>query len=776
MAIFRRRYAIFGFLLANAVSPLPNAPPGFAVDTRSGNFSIEVAVDDGKLLRLIMAPFEEAAHVANRFFVRTLGIEKFNHDMLESYDALVRQLCDAEDLARTAADWSIAAFWRGTGSIYVVWPSLYYSGGPACLHSLHNVANEAGFRSYFHSLNQRYANSYSVGIDNIMTELMFTSRDIVIVPEVWGGLLGEALLRPLRSTGTRIYVYALAAASSGQGGDAPVAGFGMDGGAFARGVGSGLALGHYIRSYFDMITDPQLTLEAPMEGIFYERGSIYRERHERRRLEARKEDLVVLDNDWGLGTSKAVMAAVRRGLSALRIQVVEPENLDGAELAALYARAKVVLDLYLPGPERLQQEAALFNAWPVLASVDNGCAVDDKPLGFGAKEGARELPHLNIRHGFPFRVDPLNASMVVAAVAMIMRWHSPEGGGAGTEIGTDAHEADLDASRALAAAFRSFRRKVEGMPAAMVKNVGRVLRGSRLEFRLSVLSPEAELDFGPTLLSILYNFPLASVQLTVLSKSSFLRRWHPVLVELERRGLTDCQEGGRSYHAVRVRGVPTLVAEQAREMTVEESLATWPVLHGPLVLHVPVSSLPLLFTRNAARFIEDTVLRRMLDGRCGRLGVLVESGESGGRVNELQVLVATLNSTHLPRKVSSQWPISEEHGRATHRLATSPSTPPRKSSTMTGCPSLPSQAVEGRNASVLATPSEGIWAPRLSGRATADVAWAVCIMCDSSGAWVTLERWFRLISSTMQSSGSSRQNSACEQACAIFKNAGLPRV
>ena len=81
-------------------------------------------------------------------------------------------------------------------------------------------------------------------------------------------------------------------------------------------------------------------------------------------LAAAKEDVVIVDND----VDPALLAALRAELEPAGARLVVLEGMTRAETIALFRRAKVMIDLRLPGVELANWEAALFDACIIIGT------------------------------------------------------------------------------------------------------------------------------------------------------------------------------------------------------------------------------------------------------------------------------------------------------------------------------------------------------------------------------------------------------------------------
>ena len=218
-------------------------------------------------------------------------------------------------------------------------------------------------------------------------------------------------------------------------------------------------------------------------------------------------------------------------------------------------------------------------------------------------------------------------------------------------------------------------------------------------------------------------------------------------------------------------------SEEEDVLTVESSLATWPVTHGPLVVHVPLTgAMPLLFADGAEKFLGGVVLQRLLEAsekddnalyvgcvagklkRLHRIDVRVGGGLAVGSRGPI-ALAATIHSAHLPRSVPS-YP-----GGPGPRAAGSVKVD-KFDDGRSHC-DQPEWRIE-REAPLLplrpqeigAMASDGLWTPVFplpedwdegedEQRAT------VCAMCGSSGAWAEWARWARVLAPAADFAGAA---------------------
>jgi hypothetical protein len=98
-----------------------------------------------------------------------------------------------------------------------------------------------------------------------------------------------------------------------------------------------------------------------------------------------KEDLIVVDPDLETDYPPSYATAV---VSPPGYRAVHARGLTGNQMKLLLMRAKIVLDLAMPGPERLSGEGVLSGAVPVISSRWNGASDVDFP-------GIQRVDHQN---------------------------------------------------------------------------------------------------------------------------------------------------------------------------------------------------------------------------------------------------------------------------------------------------------------------------------------------------------------------------------------------
>ena len=196
---------------------------------------------------------------------------------------------------------------------------------------------------------------------------------------------------------------------------------------------------------------------------------------------------------------------------------------------------------------------------------------------------------------------------------------------------------------------------------------------------------------------------------------------------------------------MRVRSLPSLDGD-----IILEGLKALPVKHGPLVIHLPGLSLPLIFVNGVAEYLEEIILKRLLQEHCDRLYVKV-----GQSKNETITVTATLNSSHLSRYIPSIH--SEDSFQSPTSIEAS-----IESSILLDCNS-------NETNTVVASSDDGLWVPHMSGPMSPQLVEAFCSMCSSNWLWSIWERWARQIAVTVTSTRNFRSRTdaigLCTKSC-----------
>jgi hypothetical protein len=209
-----------------------------------------------------------------------------------------------------------------------------------------------------------------------------------------------------------------------------------------------------------------------------------------------KENLVVIDPDFAREYSP------RQGLDIALppgIRAVYAENIPHAEMPLLLQRAKVVVDLAIPGPERLIGEGVLNGAIPIASSRWNGASAVDFP-------GV-------------LRVDAENATDISTAIASAVKEYP---------------------SRLKDSRNGQFFAYIAGLHHRTLNTVRVLVASSSLHFVLSPRNLKEETQSVFQALALLHVFPLASIDLVVTDEVWFMRQNYPFLQLLRESGYVFC--------------------------------------------------------------------------------------------------------------------------------------------------------------------------------------------------------------------------------------------
>lgn len=129
----------------------------------------------------------------------------------------------------------------------------------------------------------------------------------------------------------------------------------------------------------------------------------------------KKENLILIDPDYmnEYRPHKQVQFEVPRGYKTIYLS-----NIPHAKIPLLLQRAKILLDLALPGPERLSSEAILSGTIPVQSNQWTGSSEIDFPLSSVAEDNSWQI-HTN-------KVDNLNGSDITSKLQYIADHYTEE--------------------------------------------------------------------------------------------------------------------------------------------------------------------------------------------------------------------------------------------------------------------------------------------------------------------------------------------------------------
>jgi hypothetical protein len=280
-----------------------------------------------------------------------------------------------------------------SGTTYVYYPDDWRSGGPAALHHLHHSLNRLGFNSKM-TVNKVYFDpQWSRKINRLPAAKDMAKNDILILPSGNEHLIEAAALERYQARGIRVYGYTLAIQSPGPSDyerevadqmdqhELVITGTGLEE-QTRNGLVSQLPVGHYILEYYQLPMAPDHYILPPVQEFYYNQAANIPEWFNG------KENLILVDDDakTKVGIPKGCMFLPNEHAVDVHFRlngscfIAILKGFTKEEMAILYRRAKVVLDLYVNGPERAVQEGVLFDAASVVTVEGNGFDSMDFPL------------------------------------------------------------------------------------------------------------------------------------------------------------------------------------------------------------------------------------------------------------------------------------------------------------------------------------------------------------------------------------------------------------
>lgn len=257
-------------------------------------------------------------------------------------------------------------------------------------------------------------------------------------------------------------------------------------------------------------------------------------------LRLRKERLILLDADYfdDYPPAQPFAFQVPDGY-----QVVVLRGFSSDDVAMLLQRAQIVVDLAMPGPERISSEAILFGAIPIVAERWNGASDVDFPglLRVDALNGS------DITAKLRFVVDHYEEllSQAVPVSATMTTTTTPSSKGQ-TDSSSSGRDSDSDSDRDRGGGVvdvRRFWQYIVSMPARARRTVDWYFSSMYVHFVLdttptattaTAVAHETAAVFQT--IALLYLFPLASVDLVVADAPWFCRHHYVFLDYLRQAG------------------------------------------------------------------------------------------------------------------------------------------------------------------------------------------------------------------------------------------------
>ena len=280
------------------------------------------------------------------------------------------------------------------GTIYFYMPLDMKSGGPADTHWFHGSLGKLGYKTKMFKINEEY-NDDSLTFTPLTHEsfenLVFQKSDLLVVGELvkfsnteWVLSSGAKIVRWLQGVhpDTEFYGYndANGASASHPNWNEPL---------------HRLASNHWIHAQFYC---PGFPIDPPLEQVFYTRtnnGKRNWDTYKRRGADDESPNWVLIDADFNrlfdfnLEEFREMLETLigleeaSTGRSIGRFNIVGLKNYSREEVIDLYKSARVIVDMFTPGKERMNYEAALFDVCVIVADYMSGEDIVDFPIDVG---------------------------------------------------------------------------------------------------------------------------------------------------------------------------------------------------------------------------------------------------------------------------------------------------------------------------------------------------------------------------------------------------------
>ena len=415
--------------------------------------------------------------------------------------------------------------------IFIVFPDLHKSGGPAHFHQVHSDLNRVGLNSQMYFVNPYYQDSYMQNISSIFLNQSdprrfnpsaLDSRDILVLPCYWEDYISKDEEASIRGKGVRSIVLVTGVSYPQDETYLSLADY-------TQSYAIPFAHSHYSHNYYRLPWDASKhVLWAPVEQWVIDAHAQY----EKEKLGGRapnKENRILVDPDAKVD----IIVPAEHTLSPpTPVQVTPLFGYNRSALIELFKRSKLMYDIYLNGHEHLPREAVLFDCVPILSKADNG--VD--PVDF-----------------------PLPSYLLLDEL--------------------DEAESTQTVGNALLN-YRSIKERIEPLKKAVLQrpeqlrsNLKATFASRSYQFQIKTSTFQEEGYALVSALQIFTHLPLASVEIVVRPGGKFrlLRRGGGLTARLILLGLMD-KGGGSAGHSLRI---------------VESGKAELGTLHGELIVRMP---------------------------------------------------------------------------------------------------------------------------------------------------------------------------------------------
>jgi hypothetical protein len=257
------------------------------------------------------------------------------------------------------------------------------SGGPEAYHQLHAALSEAGHCTVMHGGIHEYETRYSrhyypshaallelVGSNGAAIdgkEWPLLAGDVVVLAD---GIEEPSTIGEWIQRGVTVTTWNVGQTQAD-----------LVYGGLRRSVAGSipLCLDQYVSQMYRCF--PSAQTAVPMTDVFQSEAALARS-------QPMKENLIIIDNDNS--NNDVTLESVQSGLALVPgmpsdVKVVFLHGFTRAEVIDLYKRAKLVIDLYVPGAERIVLESVLFNCMVAVAVNGNARETTDFPIPVKAR-------------------------------------------------------------------------------------------------------------------------------------------------------------------------------------------------------------------------------------------------------------------------------------------------------------------------------------------------------------------------------------------------------
>jgi hypothetical protein len=423
------------------------------------------------------------------------------------------------------------------GNIYIYWPisTTHCTGGIAALNYLHHNLLKLGFKTYFHTLSSCYLEYYNgVNLDKFEAEKL-KYHDFIIVPEIFATpyLIVPHLfdiLNPIwrnssiKSKGVRVIVWSLAALQlQPPSFNVPIPIFSRD---LKKDGVIVIANSDYIRKQHDLYSSSNYIIKVPLTPEYY----LTRSHNDKEicddevtiqfinnkiKSQENKMPIILMDKDCPESIISPINIKTKYDYNnnIIEYNKIILEGFSNKDLVKLYKDALIVVDFYVPGFERIVQEASLFGVIPIISNFYNG----GNRIDF-------DLPE-------ELFFDPTSEIDLFRAISLVIDNYSYY----------STHKKIID-----------FRNNIRDLDKNSLTSISDLFDSSRMTIIAESCSNFDDLFSFAFLISLFHTNPLASVEVHVRDLRTFIIDHITMIEILSDQGLTD-RNGGQEFHSLRFR-------------------------------------------------------------------------------------------------------------------------------------------------------------------------------------------------------------------------------